>query len=366
MPILLIIITSIEIVKANEYPEITNDIEIRYKWYKETKEGDYYSIKENLPGYITDYNNYKYGDYSIWSKENCNLPDEFYLKEYKTFRIYDRIAKIKSIELNNFTYNNNIKIYFKDKIIGYKVIFNENNVVRINLNSEYMCDNLIFYIEDAQNYTINLYVNNNFGIPILSKKITNEKFLIPNKTWITKDTQYTQYDGNVYYETTDLTRLIKEYQVCRYREKYYYRYQIKKEYYDDNYHVNVAGYIKDTSDYKLFYTKEPITNTIEITKEKIIKQPQIEYIYITNEKEMQKNDSSNENNEISKKNETIDKKCLPKVETQIIEKEIFKTPKKLYIIIAVLLVIIVILIKKYIKNMSAKTNNKYCRNHIKK
>lgn len=364
--ILVIIITSFEFVEANEYLEITDDIEIRYKWYKEKKEGDYYLSKENIPGYIIDYNNYKYGEYSLWNKENCKLSDEFYLKEYKTFRIYNQIAKITSIELKNFIYNNNIQIYHNGQKIGYNIVSNENNTVRINLKSGYICDNLIFYIEDEQDYTINLYVNKKFEIPILSKKISNEKVLIPDKTWITEDTKYIKLEGNVYYKTTDLTTLINEYEVCRYREKYFYKYQIKKEYYDDNYYVNVEGYIKDPNDYKIFYKGEPIVNTIEITKEKIIKEPQIEYVYIPAENEIQKNDSSSEKNEISKQTEITDKKCLPKIETKIVEKEIFKTPKKLYIIIIILILLIIVLIKKCLKNMSTKTNRKYCRNHIKK
>jgi len=340
---LLIIVSSVNLVKANEYPEITNDIEIRYKWYKEKIEGDYYSQKEELPGYLIDYNNYKYGDYSLWNKENCDLPDEYFLKEYKTFRIYQRIAKIKSIELKDFTYNNNIKVYFKDTPIGYEVVSNENNVVKINLNSGYMCDNLSFYIENAQNYTINLYVNNRFETPILSKNIKNEKFFMPDKTWITEDTYFIKYDGNVYYEITDLTTLTNEYEVCRYREKYFYKYQVKKEYYDDNYYANIDGYIKDTSDYKIFYKGEPITNTIEITKEKIVKEPQIKYIYVPSENEIQKNDSSKE------KTQTSETNCLPKIETEIIEKEIFKIPKKIYIIIVLLLLVILILIRKLYK-----------------
>ena len=164
---------------------------------------------------------------------------------------------------------------------------------------------------------------------------------MPDKTWITEDTYFIKYDGNVYYEITDLTTLTNEYEVCRYREKYVYKYQVKKEYYDDNYYANIDGYIKDISDYKIFYKGEPITNTIEITKEKIVKEPQIEYIYVPNENEMQKNDSSKE------KNETSETNCLPKIETEIIEK--FKIPKKLYIIIVLLLLVILILIRKLYK-----------------
>lgn len=330
------------------------------------KEGDYYSQTEKLPNYITDYNDYKYGEYSLWNKENCNLSDEFYTKERQMFRSYNRIAKIKSVELVNFTYNDNLKIYYKDKIIGYDIVSNEDNILKINLKSGYPCDYLLFYVENAENYTINLYVNNRFETPMLSKKMKKEKLSMPDKTWITENTKYIKYEGNVYYEITDLTTLANEYEICRYREKYFYKYQIKKEYYDNNYYTNVDGYIKDKNDYKIFYKGEPIVNTIEITKEKIIKEPQIEYVYVPIENEIQKNDSSNTQTDANKQTETNDKKCLPKIETKIVEKEIFKTPKKLYIIIIILILLIIVLIKKCLKNMSTKTNRKYCRNHIKK
>lgn len=346
LTLLITIISSVSFVKADEYTEITENVEIRYKWYKEVIEGDYYPLKEELSGYLVDYNNYKYGDYSLWNKENCNLSDDYFSKEYRTFRTYQRIAKIRTVEFKNFIFNDNVKIYFKDNLINYDVISNENNNLKIQLSYDYMCDDLTFYIEDAQNYTIYLYPNKRFENAVLSKTIKNEKFFMPDKTWITENTKYIKYDGNYYYEITDLTTQIDEYEVCRYREKYVYKYQVKKEYYDDNYYLNVDGYIKDTSDYKIFYKGEPITNTIEITKEKIVKEPQIEYIYVPSENEIQKNDSSKE------KDKTIKTNCTPKIKTEIIEKEIFQIPKKIYIIIALLLLVILFLIiklsKKYV------------------
>ena len=44
--ILLLLLSSNELVFADEYPEITSDVEIRYKWYKEIIAGDYYPLKD--------------------------------------------------------------------------------------------------------------------------------------------------------------------------------------------------------------------------------------------------------------------------------------------------------------------------------
>ena len=166
--------------------------------------------------------------------------------------------------------------------------------------------------------------------------------MIPNKTWITKETIYnTSYTEQIY-EDNDLTFKIDEYNVCRYREKYVYKYQVKKEYYDDNYYAEIDNdeYTKDINDYKVFYKGNPITNNVEIIQEKIIKEPQIEYICIPNENIIQKNDSSKE---IQKT------ECLSKKENTTVEKTIFKIPKIIYLVIALLVLIIISLIARLIR-----------------
>ena len=159
----------------------------------------------------------------------------------------------------------------------------------------------------------------------------------------------------MYYIATDetsLTKKIGQYQICKSTEIVAYKYKIEREYYDDDYHAYVEGYIKDEDDYKLFYKEEPIINTVEITKEitkeKIVKQPQIQYVYLPSKNEIQKLDSSKD-----KENEiTENKECTPQIKTQIkteiktIEKEMIKTPKRVYIIIAILILLIILQLRK--------------------
>ena len=172
----------------------------------------------------------------------------------------------------------------------------------------------------------------------------NEELLIPDSTWITDETYYINYYTGETLRETGLTKLKESTQICRYQEIYVYKYKIEREYYDDNYHLHVDGYIKDEKDYQIFYQENPIINTVEITTEKIIKEPKIEYIYIPNENNIEKIDSSKET------------QCTPKIETKIkkeiqtIEKEIFKIPKKIYLIIAILILTIIILLAKLMRN----------------
>lgn len=238
----------------------------------------------------------------------------------------------------NFNYKDNIKIYANNKLVKFKILYNENNTLKIELDTNYMCENLLFYIDNASNYKITLYQDYKFNEYLISKEIKDEEIFFPDKTWITNKTIMRGHETTLELEESDFTTRFSKYYTCRYREIYVYKYEITREYYDDNYHLNVDGYIKDVDDFKIFYKGKPLTNTIEIVKEKIIKEPQ--YIYI--EKDNNKNDSS-----------STETTCIPEVKTEIkkeiIEKEIFKIPKKIYLVIVLLVITIIILIIKNIK-----------------
>lgn len=333
-------------VKADEYPEITDDIEIRYKWYKEivSSEGEYYPLKDVTEEDKIDKNNIKYGPLrGIYTEENCSLPSEYYLIVPKYVGRYKKVYNASYVLIENVNYDNNIKIYYENKLVNFNIISTEENKIKIDLKKEYLCDKLLFFVDNATNYKITLYRDSSFQKEIISKNIENEKISVPDKTWTDENTVfYTDVITQKLVES-DLTKLISAKIHCSYQEIYVYKYEVTREYYDDNYHVNVEGYIKDVNDYKFFYKGEPIVNTVEIEKEKIIKEPQIEYIYIEKE-----NDSSQET------------ECLPEtiteiktqVKKEIVEKEIFKIPIKIYIIIIMLILIIIFLsikiFKKYV------------------
>lgn len=351
--IFLVIILSIKLVKADEIKDIkelkdiTNDVEIRYKWYKEKIIGGYYPLKEEQEGYIVDITKIKEGAVSTWNNANCNLPRNHYFISYDFTYTYESVKGVRYVEIKNITLNDNIKVYYDNELIDYRLVTNEENLIVIDLRKKYRADTLIFYIDTDKEYQIAFYSNQSLTSPLLYKQVSSKSPLIPDETWKTSTTHYEKHYTTEEYKETSLTKKIGQYQICKSTEIVAYKYKIEREYYDNDYHTYIEGYIKDENDYKLFYKEEPIINTVEITKEitkeKIVKQPQIQYVYLPSKNEIQKLDSSKENKNIE---------CTPQIKTQIkteiktIEKEIFKTPKRVYIIIAVLMFLIILLLKK--------------------
>lgn len=340
--LLLIFTIPVNLAKAEELPDITSDVEIRYKWYKEVIKGDYYPKREQLDGYFEDNSKIKYGNLSSWSEENCNLPNEYYMKEYDFYNIYKKVVNVRYIKLENFTFDNNIEIYQNNSKIDYLLISSDDNVV-IDLKNGYFAETLSFHIKYEKDYKISLYREKYLNQVVLAKNVLRDELLIPDETWIVNTTPFETYYTSDVHKETGLTKKIKQYQVCRYREMYAYKYKIEKEYYDDNYHFNIDGYIKDINDYQIIYKGIPITNTIKITEEKIIKEPQIKYVYIQNEDNLKESDSSTK----------ID--CPQQIQTKVeyLEKKEFKVPKKVYAIIILMSIIIIFLLVKLYKKYVA-------------
>lgn len=341
------VIFSISFVNAEEYPEITNDVELRYRWYKEVITGDYYPLKDITQEDKIDLNKIKYGNYSDWKEEYCSLSEKYYEISSKKIYIYKKLQDTKNVVIENINNNTDIKIYYQDEPINYEIISTDENEIKLDLKRNYLTDLLIFFIDNDDNYKITLYTDQTFLDKVASKEIQNEKIVSPDKNWIDQKTIYATLYTEKEIKESNITKKIGTRDECRYREKYIYKYQIQREYYDDNYYLNIEGYIKDINDYKIFYKGEPITNTIEITKEKIVKEEQIEYVYIENDKNEKKDDSSQEKNY-----DLNTTSCTPEVKTEIVEKQISKIPKKIYIIIILLIAIIIFLVvklrKKYV------------------
>lgn len=344
--IILLLFSSIKFTYAQEYPEISSDIEIRYRWYKEIEIGEYYPLKDINKEDLIDKSKIIFGDYSLWKDKNCNLSETYYEVSRKIKYKYKRAESVRYVLIENFDYKNNLKIYNKNKEINYKIISNENSKITIDLNQLYLGETLLFYITGAKNYKIGLYTYEDLKKEVISKTIGDETIIIPDKTWITEKSSFVEEFTNQEYENSDLTTLLKKYYECRYREKYVYKYEIEREYYDDNYYVNVEGYIKDTKDFKVYYKGEPITNVVEIIKEKIIKEPQTKYIYIENKNDEQQNEPSNN----IKENDSSKEKVCPQIKEKEIEiKEVTKIPKIIYITIFILGMVIILLILKIYK-----------------
>ena len=365
---ILIIISFIDLVYANEYPEITDDVEIRYKWYKNViVPGGKYVPKDEITSndiINKDYNQQYDGMYSNPCIEHCKLSPEYYQITRKLYTTYKKVPNASHVLVENINYDNNIKIYYDNKEIDFNIISIEEKSIKIDLKGKYLNEKLMFYVDSTENYKISLYVNSFFLGHILSKSINNEKISIPDKTWITDKTPYETIKTDSVYANSDLTTILYQEEECRFRDILVYRENTEKQYYDNEYHTYVEGYLKDTNDYKFYYKgepikEEPIIKTIEVIREKIIKEPQIEYVYIkTNNKTnkpqieyvyVEKENNLNENKNDSSNSET---KCHPeiitetKIKKEIVEREILKIPKIMYVIGFIMTTIIIILIIK--------------------
>lgn len=334
--------------------DVTNDIEIRYRWYKEiiSPEGEYYPLKDITEEDRYDPEKIKYVGKELYTADYCSLPDEYYKITEKYTKEYNRVYNATYMIIENVSPTINIKIYYHNQPVNYKIVSSEDNQLKINLAGEYACDRLLFYVDTEEKYKISLYRDSNFKRLTLSKEFENDKVSVPDASWITEETKFYIYATQESLQQTSLTKFISERIVCSYKEKYVYKYDAQREYYDDGYHSYIEGYIKDINDYRYYYKGEPIVNTIEITKEKIIKEPQIKYVYIEPTVNTKENDSS------------IEKECpnetITKIKTQVqikeVEKPIFKIPKVTYIIIGLLSLMVIVLIIKLYKNMSTKEN----------
>ena len=343
-------------VKAIEESDIdvTNDIEIRYRWYKEiiSSEGEYYPLKEITKEDRYDSGKIKYVGKELYSADYCSLPDEYYKITEKYMKEYNRVYNATYMIIENVSPTIDIKIYYHNQPVNYKIVSSEDNQLKINLAGEYACDRLLFFVDTNEKYKISLYRDSDFQILTLSKEIENNKVSVPDAGWITDETKFYIYATQESLQQTSLTKFVSERAVCSYKEKYVYKYDVTREYYDDDYHSYIDGYIKDINNYRYYYKGEPIVNTIEITKEKVIKEPQIKYVYLEPTINTKENDSSFKQ-ECS--NETITK-TKTQVQIKEVEKPIFKIPKAMYIIIGLLSLLIIILITKLYKKMSTKEN----------
>lgn len=306
-----------------------------------SEEGEYYPLKEITEKDTYNINDVKYiGKADIYSEENCELSSEYYKLEKKITREYSMPENASYALIENINDANNIKIYYDNKQVNFSVISSENNKLKINLKNPRMCDKLIFYVNSDNSYKISLYKDLGFRKCIISKDNINEQIAIPDETWIIENTKYTTQVTEEKMNENSLVTLKKESTECAYKEKYVFKYNTTKEYYDDNYHLYVEGYNKDVDDYKFYYKGEPIINFVEIISEKITEIPKIEYVYT--EKDKNELDSSKEYVQ------EINTKVI--TNTKTIEKEIPKVPKVIYIIILLLVsVIIVLIIKIYRK-----------------
>lgn len=269
--LLFIMIIFIFPVYAEELPDITNDIEIRTKWYREEEIGQYHPKGDDLLGYTENPDKIEYSITSGYSSNYCLLPTENYLVYKTKIYKYKYVYYTKYITLTDFEYNNNVAIFYKGNKQNYDIISNDSKTVVLKLSLAASTEDLLLFIDYEKPYNITLSFDEELQTIALSKDINGEKVLIPDKTWITEDTTYFDSTSTANIVNKDLITHMGSNETCRYQQIYTYRYKINKIYYDDNYHHFVEGYLPDMSDIKVYYKGEELIKTVEVpVYEKVI------------------------------------------------------------------------------------------------
>ena len=248
-----------------------------YKWYKEEKKGEYLLYDIVLDKYpYNDTTDTILSEYSKW--ENTCPKSEYRNIEYKDITKYKTIKNIKYMKIENISKNNKIEeiiIKSHNKNINYKVIDYSDNYIPSD-NYFYTTAYAIFALEeecDANDLYLYLKTNEIYDFfsvyfyhdleedYIFSKHYTFtgiDNFI--DKEWINENNQnlYTDIIEGENIIENDFTKIINTDRKCRYRDVLTYHYNIEKIYYDDEYHENVEGYLKDYATKKVLYKYEDI------------------------------------------------------------------------------------------------------------
>ncbi len=320
--IFLYIVLSIDNVLAED---ITGIADIKYKWYKqEETDGIYYSKKDKLDGYLEDVQNIQYDDYTEWKPEYCNYSKDDYLIEEKEITTYDKIVKTKYIRIdinigsacaNDNTCFSEILVFSGKNKVDYNIIKNEQNTKVLELFYAIDINDLWFYINANTRYSIYATDNINAFFFNLGYGLNEHwRVIIPFENWILKNARYNNETTEEEIMITPFVKNIETKKVCRIREKKTYRYKITKQYYDDEYHTNIDGYLPDINDYVINYDRN-----LEKT----------EYVYINEDIKQEDKEETNEATDIK-----------PGVVYRT--KYIDKITKKGYIVLLILMMVIIV------------------------
>ena len=326
--------------------DITNDTEIKYKWYhEEVTESFYYPKKDKLDNYLEDPEKIEYGEVSDWSAQYCDYPDDNYLIEQKIITKYDRVNKIKYIKIVSASTTcptgkciDDIKIYYNQELVQYKIISEDYYGFLIELPQECEPEKLIFYIKTEHLNVIYLSKTENIAPINISMPATTENIIFFNDSWKIKEPAYITVETETTVPNIPHIKNVETYTVCRVQEIKTYRYKLEKQYYDNNYHQEVKGYIPDITNPLVNYTKEFPKEKI---KEVIVPKIEKEYVYLKDEiiKDNIDTESGNKENIV--------------YQTKYIDRVTNKVPTKIYIILISLILIIIICI---IKMLSKKVD----------
>lgn len=352
--VLMLIVISPKLVKADEGINITENTKIKYKWYIEEKVDETYLPKgTQLTEYLENPYDVKYGEVSGWRYDSCSSSREKYVVEVNKEIGYKKVQLIRYVKIVNLSDLNIVRVFNQLHEISAEKKMISNNVVIIDLKKLMDVENIQIYIDALGEYDIYLYLDEAMTQLSVYKHGVTERLIRPDKTWIPeRGASYViEYLQNKVPET-DFSKIIGYRTLCRTKEILTYHYKLKKKYYDNNYHEYIEGYIPDTSDYIVEYTGELPERIINITKTVKEITPIKEYIYLENDNSTKDNDSKNENKVTEQPQKQITK-------TKYIEKKITEKvkyiPLKIYIILALLVIANIIQAIKRMRKKSSKT-----------
>ncbi len=265
------------------------ETEIRYRYYRESINGEYLTKGLNDNYEYEEENNYIYSDYSELQK-SCPEGDK-YEKETMTVYPYMEVKKTRYIVIDNNNEDllfDRIKIYYDGNKIDYNIVkcdncdlmffvVYQNGRIELDLKDTYDTKKLSMEIvtnnSKYSDYNIRLYNNRLYSKSVASiMGGTDVTFYQVDSAWIL-DTDYTDilYSFELI-EKDPFNILYMPTKKCRYRELLTYHYNIEKEYYDDNYYafLDNGDYLRDEQDYKIYYRyliNEDDLGEIEIPEE---------------------------------------------------------------------------------------------------
>lgn len=285
-------------VKVESSELIDVESERRYRWYKENITSEYLLYDDGINKYeLVDLVDYTESEFSDWQYDQPTSITGRTIQEKEEYKV-KKLKQVQSLMIGNFSFSKEvvylgeIEIYVNNQKIDYDYIcgncndenlFNENDFLLIdfydpyyikditikfiNLEKEYINSFKIYAIEPMEiDVASNVYASYIYhGSEENNLVISEDDFNIVNP----------EYEEEIIYDelpeisSLDYVEVNTKY---RYKDKYYYFYNIDDEYVE-GYYVEYPEYIKDEDDYKDYYryrTREKIVieNDMTITRYK--------------------------------------------------------------------------------------------------
>ena len=243
--------------------------EERYKFYKEIIEGEYILKGEQNNKYsYEDRENIIYSEYTSL-KDEC---DEAIYLDTKQVKVYpfQKIRRTRYLEISNMSNDiviNNLEVFNEQEKIAFVMKdrqydpvkkISKNDSILIDLAKEYITkkitlslntDNQEFisydlkFMDDDGDVSLKIEGNTDQNLYYIGDYIVDSSYLLPISY------AFERLEGD------DETIVLEEKEMCQERKIFTYRFNKKRVYYDDDYHVSISdpSYIKSLQESKIFY-----------------------------------------------------------------------------------------------------------------